>query len=311
MKININILHRYFENNCNHKEEEMIRQWLNEDPNNWSLFIKERKIFDSMLLLGNKKKIKPNLANRFRKTAYELLKIACIVIFTIGIFYIIQMQTEENINLQAISVPEGQRLNLILPDGTEVWLNACSTIEYPTKFGKKKRQVSINGEAFFKVAKNEKKPFIVETQNCFMEVLGTEFNVDAYSNNQHIEISLLEGSLLVKPYNDTESLILIPDQKVTVDKNGNCKVTPIYDYDPYKWRDGLICFQSESFESIMKTFENQFGMSISINNTSILNNEFTGKFRQTDGLEYALKILQKNVNFKYEINKNTQSVIIN
>ena len=108
-----------------------------------------------------------------------------------------------------------------------------------------------------------------------------------------------------------ESLILIPDQKVTVDKNGNCKVTPIYDYDPYKWRDGLICFQSESFESIMKTFENQFGMSISINNTSILNNEFTGKFRQTDGLEYALKILQKNVNFKYEINKNTQSVIIN
>ena len=98
------------------------------------------------------------------------------------------MQTEQTpIALQTITVPAGQRINITLADGTNVWLNARTTIQYPITFNEKERLVKLDGEAYFDVTKDKSKPFIVQTNNYNVEVLGTKFDVDSYSETEIFE----------------------------------------------------------------------------------------------------------------------------
>ena len=99
--------------------------------------------------------------------------------------------------MQTITVPAGQRINITLVDGTNVWLNARTSLSYPVKFGKNNRQVVLDGEAYFDVTKDKSKPFIVQTDNYNVEVLGTQFDVNAYSETGEFETTLMSGSLKV------------------------------------------------------------------------------------------------------------------
>nr|WP_286083552.1 FecR family protein [Parabacteroides goldsteinii] len=120
------------------------------------------------------------------------------------------MQTEQTpIALQTITVPAGQRINITLADGTNVWLNARTTIQYPITFNEKERLVKLDGEAYFDVTKDKSKPFIVQTNNYNVEVLGTKFDVDSYSETEIFETTLMEGSVRISSLTDAnESLML-------------------------------------------------------------------------------------------------------
>ena len=108
-------------------------------------------------------------------------------------------------------VPAGQRVELVLEDGTRVWLNSKSKLTYPTSFGKKEREVILDGEGYFEVTKNEKAPFIVKTHKYDIKVLGTTFNISAYQNKlSAFETSLLEGAVEVFSSNNTEHVSLTP-----------------------------------------------------------------------------------------------------
>lgn len=132
----------------------------------------------------------------------------------------------ENV-MNTLYTPAGQRAQLVLQDGTEVWLNAKSKLIYPARFTDDKRNVTIEGEAFFKVAKDPSRPFIVSTHDVDMEVLGTQFNVCSYPATGYVQTSLLEGSVRVFFRNkESDGIILEPDQQVTV-LNGKMKVEPI------------------------------------------------------------------------------------
>ena len=125
------------------------------------------------------------------------------------------MQTEQTpITLQTITVPAGQRINITLADGTNVWLNARTTIQYPITFNEKERLVKLDGEAYFDVTKDKNKPFIVQTNNYNVEVLGTKFDVDSYSETEIFETTLMEGSVRISSLTDAnESLMLTPNNK--------------------------------------------------------------------------------------------------
>ena len=113
--------------------------------------------------------------------------------------------------MNTIKVPAGQRANLTLPDGTNVWLNARSEMRYPAVFTGNKREITLDGEAYFEVTHNEDKPFVVQTNKCNVEVLGTKFNVEAYSDSEDFCTSLMEGSVRVSDKgNPSESLVLAP-----------------------------------------------------------------------------------------------------
>lgn len=313
--MNKNTLYKFFEGNASQKEEEAVRQWLDESTVNQQTFLKERKLFDAMLLLGDETKIKEG-KKRFTVSLasfrVELLKVAAVVAVTLlGSYFYYQASLEkEMMAMQTISVPAGQRINLTLSDGTNVWLNARTSLSYPMKFSKKNRQVVLDGEAYFEVAKDKSKPFIVQTDKYNVEVLGTTFDVEAYAETGEFETTLMSGSVKVaSAANPEEAMTLKPDNKVYL-KDGQLLVTTVDDYNPYRWKEGLICFKNESFVSIMKDFEKYYGLTIRVNNKNVQKYVYTGKFRQTDGIDYALRVLQKDIKFTYQRDDENQIIYI-
>lgn len=309
------ILHKFFEGNATFEEEVLVKRWMDESAANRKSFLKERKLFDAMLLLGEGKALKggrKRFSVNFSIFRTELIKIASVVALTLGFsyFYYQASLEKEMMVMQTISVPAGQRINLTLTDGTNVWLNARTSLKYPLKFGKKNRQVVLDGEAYFEVAENKIKPFIVQTDKYNVEVLGTKFNVNAYSGTTEFETTLMSGSVRLASVTDTtQNLILNPDNKAYL-HDGKLHVVPVDDYNPYRWKEGLICFKNGTFNSIMNAFEKYYGLTIKVKNKDISKHVYTGKFRQSDGIEYALRVLQKDISFTYQRDDENQIIYI-
>ena len=313
--MNKDILYKFFEGNASFEEEAAVKQWMEESAENRLAFLKERKLFDAMLLLGNEEIIK-NGKKRFSinlsSLRTELIKIAAVVAITLGgsYFYYQSSLEKELMAMQTITVPAGQRINITLVDGTNVWLNARTSLSYPVKFGKNNRQVVLDGEAYFDVTKDKSKPFIVQTDNYNVEVLGTQFDVNAYSETGEFETTLMSGSVKVASASDsTQKITLKPNNKVFL-QDGKLHVTAVDDYNPYRWKEGLICFKNETFTSIMKDFEKYYGLTIQVKNKNVFKYVYTGKFRQTDGIDYALRVLQKDIKFTYQLDDENQIIYI-
>ena len=313
--MNKDILYKFFEGNASFEEEAAVKQWMEESAENRLAFLKERKLFDAMLLLGNEEIIK-NGKKRFSinlsSLRTELIKIAAVIAITLGgsYFYYQSSLEKELMAMQTITVPAGQRINITLVDGTNVWLNARTSLSYPVKFGKNNRQVVLDGEAYFDVTKDKSKPFIVQTDNYNVEVLGTQFDVNAYSETGEFETTLMSGSVKVASASDsTQKITLKPNSKVFL-QDGKLHVTAVDDYNPYRWKEGLICFKNETFTSIMKDFEKYYGLTIQVKNKNVFKYVYTGKFRQTDGIDYALRVLQKDIKFTYQRDDENQIIYI-
>ncbi|MFT4224307.1 MAG: FecR family protein [Dysgonomonas sp.] len=298
---NFDILYKFFEGQASLREEEQIKKWLDSSDENRNILLRARELFDASILYGNEDACLSNtqpVRHKKRKIWTEFSKIGVAVVVTIlsGLWYLHLTEKEES-GMQTISVPAGQHINITLPDGSNVWLNARTTIQYPISFGKKERLVKLDGEAYFDVTKNENCPFIVETPKSKLEVLGTTFNVISYSNNNTYEVALIEGSVKVNIGN--EALTLAPQHKINIEDE-KIKVTLIDDYNLYRWKEGLICFNKESFDEIIRKLEKSYDVKLIIQNTKIKDVLYTGKFRLTDGVDYALRVLQKDIKFKYD-----------
>lgn len=310
--MNKELLYNFFQGKTSIQEEIQIRKWMEASPDNFKLFMEERKLFDAMILLADEDKVRSYqkkklfLGNNWVK---EIMKVAAIIAVTLlGTYIYNEFNPEEELlAMQKITVPAGQRINLELSDGTVVWLNSRSTIQYPASFSGKKRTIHLNGEAYFEVAHNAQKPFIVETTKGNVEVLGTKFNLEAYADNNTFVTSLMEGS--VKVTSGVKELLIKPDEMAVLEQ-GRLKAKPIEDYNVYRWKEGLICFKDETFFNIMSKFETCYGVTIKIENKKVINSRYTGKFRQSDGISYALRVLQKDVKFTFERNEDNQIIYI-
>jgi ferric-dicitrate binding protein FerR (iron transport regulator) len=306
------LLYKFFEGLTTQEEDETIRQWVTDSPENEKRFFEERKIFDAVVLTTTEPDIKENIesqsvvsGNRPRISTYfrELIKIAAIVAITLlgSWYYFIHInKSNKLVAMQTISVPSGQRLNIVLPDGTDVWLNAKTTIKYPVSFNEKERLILLDGQAYFDVAKDKEVPFLVKTRDGIIQALGTKFDVMAYPDSHSFETVLMEGKVKVRTVCDSlQSIILTPSNKAYL-KNGKLETAYVDDFSAYEWKDGLISFKNESFAQIMKSFEKVYDVRIVIENPKVGNLIYTGKFRVIDGVDYALRVLQKDVKFKYE-----------
>lgn len=152
---------------------------------------------------------------------------------------------------QKLSVPAGQRAHIVLPDGSKVWVNAGSTLTYPSIFGEERR-VKLNGEAFFEVAKGTL-PFIVSTGKVDIKALGTQFNVFNYPSEE-LTVALLEGSVRVyHPEQEQQGVLLSPEQQLTATANGRFLVGSITK-DPIIWKDGLYAFDKQKLKDILKNW---------------------------------------------------------
>ncbi|MFV0582445.1 MAG: FecR family protein [Parabacteroides gordonii] len=309
------LLHKFFAGAATLEEKEAIMHWMESDPGNKQFLLKERKLYNAVLLHGEDKQVQQQAGRQqyfLRRGIARFLRVAAMIVVAFGLGYFWQSEkTEGPIAMQTISVPAGQCVNVTLPDGSNIWLNAQTTIQYPVSFNKENRQVKLDGEAYFDVAKDSKRPFIVNTKECSVEVLGTKFNIDAYSSRDKFETVLMEGSVKVSMLDDpTQAVSLKPNNKV-YRSNGKLLTQKVSNYERYRWKEGLICFVDEPFKVVMEDFEKFYGLTIVVNNQKVTQYLYTGKFKQTDGVDYALSLLQKNIHFTYQRDRENHIVYIN
>ena len=309
------ILYKFFEGKASPKEQRLIGQWLDESEKHKEVLVRERMVFDAMIVSGGitDRQSVQSRKKRTRVVFMELLRVAAVILvmFLVGGYIYVRKMEEIRLANNIVTVPVGQRVNLQLPDGTSVWLNASSEIIYPAYFSGSTREIHLNGEAFFEVEHNASKPFIVHTETFDIKVLGTKFNVEAYKGMEGFTTALMEGSVEVTDRkNKDKSVRLYPAQKVAF-RNGELCKSPIDNYDVYRWREGLICFKETRFADLMRQLEKNYGVRILINNEAVKEKVFSGKFRTTDGIDNALRLLQKEGHYTFEWDENKTTVCIN
>lgn len=291
-------LYKYFSHQATDEERRQVRAWVESSPENMQKYMSERAFYDSVTLLAEPE---APAVRRFslKRVMTVTSKIAAVAVVTLLLSYVVRTYLfPPQIPMQELYVPVGKQVNLTLADGTNVWLNSGTRLKYPAIFSGKERRVEIDGEGYFKVQKDADCPFRVQTDGGVVEVLGTTFNVEAYSSEHNFRTSLLEGSVKITDNRNGEYL-LSPDQMAEMQADGSMKISAISDYDAFRWTEGIISLKNDSFESIMKKFEKYYDVTIKIERDNFSGVSYSGKFYHSDGLQYALKVLQRDIDFTY------------
>ena len=262
-----------------------------------------------------------------------VLSIIAFLILTTGVIYSLTKKTTAglvpNQGISSVVTKNGSRTKIILPDGSQVWLNAGSNLDYNNStFNKELREVSLNGEAYFDVTQNHEKPFIIHTKKMDIKVLGTVFNVRSYSDEKISEAALIKGSIEVtlKDRKD-QKIILKPNEKISIaneepttaikeDKviRANAKPVPIPQIvvkelkanptsniiGEIAWTQNKLYFEDESLENIGLRMEKWFGKKVTIANESLKNLHYTGNF-ENETIEEVLLYLKLSKSFNFRL----------
>ena len=201
----------------------------------------------------------------------------------------------------ALTVPKGQRVHLTLPDGSEAWLSSLSTLRWPSVFSSDARMVELDGEGFFTVTKDASRPFTVQTQKYDVRVLGTEFNVYAYSNSEKFETDLLSGKVRVSSTGyPEESVNLLPDEKVSLIDGKLVKSSSHFGGKEYR-EQGIYDFEELPLGEVLERLEQWYDIHFTVDDPSLLSKIISGKFRQSDQIETILKAISRADLFEYKI----------
>ena len=202
--------------------------------------------------------------------------------------------------MNELIVPRGYRINLELSDGSVVWLNSETKLRYPLQFTGDSRRLYLAGEGFFKVKHSDTKPFIVETSNLEIEVLGTSFNISAFDNEAQITTTLLEGSVKLHTANNQEDIILKPNQCGIYSLSD--QEIQVHDVDTElnaSWINGYYTFKSENLDIVIQKLVRSYGISISIADQKLRKYEFSGKLDLKDNLYEVLEVLRLAAPIEY------------
>jgi len=197
-----------------------------------------------------------------------------------------------------LTIPPGGQYQVVLPDGTQVWLNSSSSLSYPTEFTGNSRTVKLTGEAYFEVAKNKDKPFYVEMNSVQVKVLGTHFNISAYTDDNDLTTTLLEGSVQISK--NGSLAMLKPGQQAVVGSNANAiTVSKANINEAMAWKNGYFMFDDDNIVNIMKKVSRWYDVDIEYQG-NFINQRFGGTFTRSKSITDLLKNLEQisNVHFK-------------
>lgn len=198
-----------------------------------------------------------------------------------------------------MTTPRGRQYNLELSDGTRVWLNASSSITFPTSFGEKDRNVDITGEVYFEVTKDKTRPFKVSVNGSIINVLGTHFNVNAYYDEASVNTTLLEGSVLITK--KEKKALLKPGQQAKVQESGGILVNENANLNEVMgWKNGVFYFENASIQTVLRQLSRWYDVDV-VYEKGVPARTFEGEIQRNLQLSQVLKILEKNeVHFKIE-----------
>ncbi|MDR2920846.1 MAG: FecR domain-containing protein [Tannerella sp.] len=302
----------------------ILEEWSNSKEDNR----KFRRLINGLKLSDNveqtAKEMKPTILMQINKRIDKekqfrrLLRISTIaasllILLSITSYFSYE-QGFKKINNQQIEMhnPLGMRSTITLPDGSKAVLNAGTTISYPNAFVSKNREVSIEGEAYFEVVHDISHPFIVKTDYVNVEVMGTQFNVKAYEDDERVEVSLSEGKVGVRIANQKEISMLTPGQQAYYDKQTRRLITRNVNLAYYtSWKDGKYYFNKLPLKEITNQLERIFNVRIYITSQELQNMELTGDFVRNENLEQILHIIEKTANNQLNYQIDEDAIYIN
>ncbi len=303
-------------------ENKELKSWIAASDANRLLFNKTLKAWEkSKNLLSDseikedKLKIQHEINKKLQLTIQKSMKrilfykIAAILAIPISLtlgWYIFQNSKNNSPENQfcEITSPKGNISKCLLPDGTEVWVNTNSTISYNPNFSNQKiREVKLDGEAYFHVARNNKQPFNVITSLGCVKVTGTEFNVKAYSGSNLFETTLTKGTVELLIYsNNQQPIKLMPGERAVYNSEKNkINITKVDTKIYSSWRNGEIIFKDATLNDLIKKLENIYDIKFYLDDEKIGEFRFRGMFRYNNNLIDALEKIKKTANLDYYI----------
>ncbi|WP_257656975.1 FecR family protein [Parapedobacter lycopersici] len=210
--------------------------------------------------------------------------------------------------MNTVITPVARTYHLTLADGTRVWLNAASAIRYPTAFDGEERRVTLKGEAYFEVAHDRDKPFIVVTEQSQIRVLGTRFNVKSYPEDKTDRTALLDGSLQVSSRQGTQSTLLQPGYEAVVTGEAAMVVNKADARKVLAWKDGLFIFENESLVSLMHELATWYGIKAQFADNEVKNYHFTGRLRRYTDIQFLLDIIAETSKVQFTLRNGILSI---
>ncbi len=312
------ILALYLAGEANEEQKKQVETWLAENPTHQKELESLKKIWQEPILYPQKKQFDSQTAfqrldARIEKEGLKPKKIlfkpqswrfalpiaaSIALIFSVwAIFFNIQ----DNIRYEQEITQQAQKSLITLEDGTKVWLNEQARLRYPEKFTLNTREVYLEGEAFFEVAHNPQKPFIIHTPKADVQVLGTSFLVKA--ENDQTETLVATGKVAVKSENQQEAIILTPKQKAVVNVEKVQKQENVKVEESIAWKKEVLLMKNEAMEPIIEKLEKYYRVKIEVLEPSIFNCKLTGDFNNLD-LEESLQIIRLALGIEYKLGKN-------
>ena len=333
------IISRTLAGDASNREEKELKDWILEEDAHYL----EYKIIQESVLKGFKERKLLNTDDTFEKvweveetqkkvshykigfSVFKMIAVSAagLALILLSVFSYRQLVIKQEISQidgQPVMIekfsPMGQISKVFLPDGSLVWLNADSKLQYSSNYGENTRTVSLTGEAYFEIKHEHSKPFLVKSGNVAITATGTSFNVNTFYNNSDIEIVLDEGELTIE--NLFSSLIPGMPLKTTL-VSGNKAIYSLREslfnvddikdsYDYTCWKDGVLSFRHADFETVVNSLERWYGVEFTWDGEPESDWNYTGAFNN-EYLESVLKALGLDGQFSYEINNNAVQLI--
>ena len=289
------------------KSEGSFQDWADEE---WNAAASEMDTKLQRQLFGQiKEKISqidrtclPEKENRPRKFYLWSARVASVILLLLMTGLSVHYYTMSQMIMpdMIVSVEKGQKANVVLPDGSKVWVNSDSRLSYGSRFNQKERVLSLDGEAYFEVTPDKDRPFIVETDELAVRALGTSFNVKSYEEEKDVSTVLMTGKVEVT--SDYDRLVLNPNERIVFNKQtGHMEKSTVENTGDYiNWKYNALTFNGETFENIVHTLERYYNTRIVFESETLKKYRFTGTPGNTS-LESILQILSLTSPLSYEV----------
>ncbi len=313
------IINKYLTGQCSEEELVEVNAWMKESEENARQLFRMEEIYhlgkfnqyaDRQQMARAEKQLykkldeekrKQNKILRMHRWMKYAAMIAVILVIGGGSGYWLY-QNGNNQHMMVAVANEGIVKEIILPDGTKVWLNNLATLKYPREFSEKARNVYLDGEAYFEVTKNRHKPFTVQSDAMRVRVLGTTFNFKCDKNYRIAEVTLIEGEIEVKGNKEEGQIILAPGQRAELNKNnGRLTVKQVDAKMDAVWHDNLIPFQKADIFTISKALERFYDIKIILSPDMRADKTYSGVLKKKSTIESVLKSLQNSISIDYKI----------
>lgn len=314
------LLPGYLSGDLSDENRVIVDEWRIESPENETNYLEYLKAWEAVTLLQEMeqfnsfealKKVSSRLSEHPTSRWWVTLqRAAAILVIPMLVFsgyvttqnFSLKKLMQEHVLMQTVSSRQGMVTQFTLADGTKVWLNSGSELEFPDKFAGDVREVKLKGEAYFEVFKNEKQPFRVNARDLNINVLGTSFNVISYDDDVQSEVILVEGKVrLTGDDEQKEYGTMHPGQRAVYQNDLHKVVTENVEVDKYiAWRDGNLIFRDDSMEDVVKRLSRWFNVKIVINDPEIKSYIYKATFRN-ENLNQVMNLLKLSAPIDYRI----------